>query len=434
MALAETINEEFNPFKSMGKVAGGKDISARGAIARKELEPAARAESAAREAATLAETRARREKAQAETMAEEGFAKEKRKTVEEFQANIPERPMFNPTQFDRAAAAQMAGLTAVIGAIMGGGRARAALKSMEGFTRGAKEGRADLYDREVKQFEQDLSGWKDNLVLAKDKVNQVIDLLGTDRAAALVKAKELDPLLQDGVAKAKNRQQDFPGLSNLLNSALKAESELQVLFAKAVNKKRADLPADLAKSYNALAPNYERFNALNQKKQKDFFGIVPNETASRALMSAVEVDLISGAAKYIAEKFNISEDSILWWKSYDQFVAKVRNELFGATLTRAEKENFDRTIIKPSTKPEIAQRFFEEQVAIVNNAVRREVNKGVARGVDPEVISAYLGIELGKTKGAGAEQLSEADKQALDWATSNPDDPRSAQILQRLGR
>ena len=81
-----------------------------------------------------------------------------------------------------------------------------------------------------------------------------------------------------------------------------------------------------------------------------------------------------------------------------------------------------------------AQRFFEEQVAIVNNAVRREVNKGVARGVDPEVISAYLGIELGKTKGAGAEQLSEADKQALDWATSNPDDPRSAQILQRLGR
>lgn len=432
MALAETLNEGFDPFKSMGKVAGGKDISTRGSIARKELEPAARAESAAREAATLAETQARREKAQAETLAEQGFAKEKRKAIEEFQANIPERPMFNPTEFDGAAAGQMAGLTAVIGAIIGGGRARAALRSMEGFTRGAKEGRADLYDREVKQFEQNLSAWKDNLALAKDKVTQVIDLLSTDRGAALAKAKELDPLLQDGVAKAKNRQGDYTGLLNLLNNAAKGSDELEIAFAKAVNKKRADLPADLAKTYNALAPNYERFNALNEKKQRNFFGIVPNETASRMLMSAVEVDLISGAAKYIADKFNISEDSILWWKSYDQFVAKVRNELFGATLTRAEKENFDRTIIKPSTKPEIAQRFFEEQVAIVNNAVRREVNKGVARGVDPEVISAYLGIDLGKTKGAG--QLNETDRQALEWANSNPDDPRSAQILQRLGR
>jgi hypothetical protein len=434
MALAETLNEDFDPFKSIGKVAGGKDIRTRAATARREFEPAARAESAAREAATLAETQARRDKAQAETMAEEGFAKEKRKTVEEFQANIPERPMFNPTQFDRAAAAQMAGLTAVIGAIVGGGRARAALKSMEGFTRGAKEGRADLYDREVKQFEQDLSGWKDNLVLAKDKVNQVIDLLSTDRGAALAKAKELDPLLQDGVAKAKNRQQDFTGLANLLNSASKAGDELEVAFAKAVNKKRADLPADLAKTYNALAPNYERFNRLNNTKNASFFRVVPNEIASRALMKAVEVDLTPKLTEFLSEKFNVTQDQIIWWKEYDQFVAKVRNELFGATLTRAEKENFDRTIITPATEPKTAQRFFEEQVQVINNAVRREINKGVARGVDQDIISAYLGVELGATKGAGAEQLSEIDRQALEYATSNPDDPRSAQILQRLGR
>lgn len=434
MALAETLNEPFDPFKSMGKVAGGKDISTRGSIARKELEPAARAESAAREAAALEETRARREKAQAETLAEEGFATKKRSAVEEFQANIPERPMFNPTEFDRAAAAQMAGLTAVIGAIVGGGRARAALRSMEGFTRGAKEGRADLYDREVKQFEQNLSAWKDNLALAKDKVNQVIDLLSTDRGAALAKAKELDPLLQDGVAKAKNRQGDYTGLLNLLNSAAKGSDELEIAFAKAVNKKRADLPADLAKTYNALAPNYERFNRLNNTKNASFFRVVPNETAARLLMKAVEVDLTPKLTEFLSEKYNVTQDQIIWWKEYDQFVAKVRNELFGATLTRAEKENFDRTIITPATEPKTAQRFFEEQVQVINNAVRREVNKGVARGVDPEIISSYLGVDLGTSKGASAGQLNETDRQALEWATSNPDDPRSAQILQRLGR
>ena len=31
-------------------------------------------------------------------------------------------------------------------------------------------------------------------------------------------------------------------------------------------------------------------------------------------------------------------------------------------------------------------------------------------------------------------QLSQQDQQALDWANAHPDDPRSAQIRQRLGR
>jgi hypothetical protein len=31
-------------------------------------------------------------------------------------------------------------------------------------------------------------------------------------------------------------------------------------------------------------------------------------------------------------------------------------------------------------------------------------------------------------------ELSGKDKQALDWAKANPNDPRSAKILQKLGR
>jgi hypothetical protein len=38
-----------------------------------------------------------------------------------------------------------------------------------------------------------------------------------------------------------------------------------------------------------------------------------------------------------------------------------------------------------------------------------------------------------KGAGMGKSSMSAEDKQALQWANSNPNDPRSAQIKQRLG-
>lgn len=236
MALAETLNQPLDPFASVGKIAGGKDAESRAAIARKELEPTMRQESAMRESGVMEETRAKREKAQADTAAEQGLAEGKKKAYEEYQTGLPERPVFNPTQFDSTAAAELAGLTAIVGAIAGTGSARAALRSMAGFTKGHKEGRADLYDKELKQFEQDLKGWKDTVGMAKEKLTQVIDLLGTNRTAALVKAKELDPLLQDGVALAKVRQGDYKGAMDVINNAIKAGDQLDVALSRASGK------------------------------------------------------------------------------------------------------------------------------------------------------------------------------------------------------
>jgi hypothetical protein len=236
MALAETLNEGFDPFASVGKVSKGGDAQTRAGTARKELEPLMRAESGMAQDIAKEETRFKREKAQAETFAEEGFAREKRGAVEKYQAGLEQRPTFSPTEFDAPAAAQLAGLTAVIGAIAGRGRARAALKSMEGFTRGHKEGRADLYDREAKQYEKDLQGWKDNVGMAKEKLTQVIDLLSTDKTAALVKAKELDPILQEGLVLAKVKKGDYKGAMELLNSAIKSGDQAEMQFLKTVSK------------------------------------------------------------------------------------------------------------------------------------------------------------------------------------------------------
>ena len=236
MALAETLNEPLDPFASIGRVAAGDTSQTRADIARKELQPMMTAESQAREMAALEESMAKRRQAEAATTAEQEFATGKRKATEEYQAGVPERPVFNPTQFDPASAGELAGLTAIISTLAGGISGRAALRSMEGFTKGAREGRADLYDKEVKQYERDIKAWKDNIGLAKDKLTQVIDLLSTDKNAALVKAKELDPLLQDGVVLAKVRQGDFKGALEVVNNAIKAGDQIDVALSKSAGK------------------------------------------------------------------------------------------------------------------------------------------------------------------------------------------------------
>jgi len=265
MALAETLNQPLDPFASVGKIAKGGDTTARASIARKELEPVMRAESTASQDIAKEETRFKREKAEAETLAEEQYAMNKSLAYKQYETGLPQRPTFNPAEFDAPAAAELAGLTAIVGAIAGAGSARAALKSMAGFTKGQKEGRADLYDREVKQFEQDLKAWKDNIGMAKEKLTQVIDLLSTDKNAALVKAKELDPLLQEGLALAKVRKGDYKGAMDVINSAIKTGDQLDIALTK-TTKKTGLTPS--ATERDRYSMQYELLSLGSQIKEK----------------------------------------------------------------------------------------------------------------------------------------------------------------------
>jgi len=236
MALAETLNQPIDPFASIGKIAKGEDAISRASIARKELEPLAREESAATEAAKIKESQLKLQQAKKETEVEETFAKGKRKAVEDFQKNLPQQPLFNPTQFDSGAAAELAGMTAILGTLVGGVSARAALKSMEGFTKGAREGRADLYDKEVKQFEKDLGAWKNNVEMAKSRLTEIIDLLGTDKNAARIKLKELEPSLDEGLIKTQVRMGNPKRALEIANKAFQAGDQAEAALSRSTNK------------------------------------------------------------------------------------------------------------------------------------------------------------------------------------------------------
>lgn len=267
--LTDSLNggKPYDPYAVITRGMGQPNLFKQGETYERELPEFMRQESQARKDVALKETAARRERAQAETGAEETFAKGREKAYGEYQQVIQPRPMFEPTKFDEEAAGKSAGLTALIGAIAGAVSARAALKSMEGFTRGARQGREDLYNSELKKFEQDLKAWEDNAKVARQKLSDVIDMLGTNRSAALVKAKELDPLLQDGVALAKVRQGDFVGASKVLDSGIKAVQQAKIEAFKAAQKGEAGvrLTAEPAKAFREAEYGFTKALSIEDK-------------------------------------------------------------------------------------------------------------------------------------------------------------------------
>jgi len=109
----------------------------------------------------------------------------------------------------------------------------------------------------------------------------------------------------------------------------------------------------------------------------------------------------------------------------------------GATVTNTELENLKQEFSegKFNTEPELVkglQRY--------KRAVNKELNKRAA-AFRPEVLDTYKersGLDFKKTdlnKELSTEdkKLSDEDKQAMEWAQKNPNDPRSKKILQKLG-
>jgi len=190
--------------------------------------------SAAREATLQSEAQAQQEAKQ--IAAEEGFLAEKAEAYKYEKESMASRPEPQITKFDPAAAAELAVTTALLGSITGMVSGELALGAMEGFTRGHKQGREDLYRSEVAKFERDVAAWKDRNKMIQDEVKNIVDLAATRRDVAKVKAKQLSGQLRDGLLKAKLDLEDYTGALKLIEPIQKLEGDLIKQAAKATGR------------------------------------------------------------------------------------------------------------------------------------------------------------------------------------------------------
>ena len=415
MALSDSLNEPIDPFASVRRVGAAPDVQTRADVAGRELEPAMRALSAERELGAVTETNFRRRQAQAITGAEEEFAREKRAATEEYQRGIEARPVFNPTQFDPKSAGELAALTALVGTIAGGGRARAGLKSISGFTRGAREGRQQLYDLEVKQYERDIQAWKENLGLAREKLTQVIDLLSTDKNAALAKAKELDPLLQDGVALSKVRQQDFSGALEVIKNAIKAGDQLDLALAKSTSKGGLKPSSTERDRYSMQYELLTLGNQIQQKLKDPKLAALMNQPNMRFALFLQEENKALDQLLQPKIPKEIRDVAILI-KKYRNMVYRTESGL-AVTAYEAMRQ------YGANPQPGSTSQTLLDQVEVLNDVARRSIRK--LETIYPDLsevgvaLRSYEGLEReGRDAGARKPQIATAADVATT-ATAN---------------
>jgi hypothetical protein len=143
--------------------------------------------------------------------------------------------------------------------------------------------------------------------------------------------------------------------------------------------------------------------------------------------------LLMEAGNRLPESVSSKIDSDLpkaaaWWRGYENFKNDVRNQQFGATLTRGEAAAFDRANITPGLDPKQAQLLLERQKAIVTGALKRTASGLITEGYNPKTIAAAYGMDL-KDLGVTAEapeKRGAARVSTKDQANSRIDQARAA--------
>ena len=151
-------------------------------------------------------------------------------SVEDFRAKNP-APELAPTKDNIQSLSTLFGLIGVIGMAMGGAgkqSATASLNAMGGMMKGWQQGRADLWKKEVQEFDKNMLSWKSKLDDAMKKAEAAYKVLPYNRAEAESRLNEVIASLGSGLLKEKNRQQGFePTYKVLENLAKDADSAIK---------------------------------------------------------------------------------------------------------------------------------------------------------------------------------------------------------------
>jgi len=490
--LASTLNQPVNPDFLSGRVQrmqADPNLRTRGATAR-QLEPLARAEETrlGQEAALKEASLKREQIGREEELAKEGAAR-KEEIFRGYEETIGEQPERTITAFDPERGVELATLTALMGALAGSVSGTAALKAMEGVSSGYRLGQEDLYKREVEAYDAAVNQYKQRVQQAETIVKNAMSMEADQRGLGAIELKKLDPLLNDGLIVAKAKQGDIKGTLDAITKAKDladqiAIKEIEAGFKPKTQKIQTMLDAEgvpvlmdiTAEGFvpGQVGEGFPGFLGFAKRTGK-------GQGGGKIRMTAEPEKKLTGAVDSLIAVQNIEE------RLANPEVAKQFDEtrLF-RTLLESPKEMFPiqkyiSTSIFQSLPPESQQLF--TMIAMARNDYYRQLSGQAVTGsegarnffatlqptdnaqtviekanaIKPTFIrrinTAIKGYELPDAyiqeledlvakaessravpqQGPDQKGLSQQEKEALNWANSNPNDPRAAQIKRRLG-
>jgi hypothetical protein len=158
---------------------------------------------------------------------------------------------------------------------------------------------------------------------------------------------------------AKDRQNKID-IANLVNSGKTKRVPAKVLDSFAKAGKSLDVFSDLE---NSFTDDFGGSSALG----------IPSEKVGNLENWLGSTGVIKG-----------NQPQADWWRIYDKWAQEVRNDLFGASLTKTEKADFDKVKLNPSSSASTIRKELQRQKAIVARAIAKESNAYINRGIVDE--------------------------------------------------
>ena len=371
------------------------------------------------------------EKIRKEAEAESELARGTRLESQKLDTGLQERGTFEAPEYkasDYAANSATRLLTAVLLGGVARTSARGQLEAIKAMQDAEEQGLRENFVAARSRFDEQEKARVDNNKMLQDRFDRMIDLLSKDRNAALIEAKLIEGNLGKGIIAAELRAGNYTKAYDLFNKAIEAGDKTALERAKAAAKppRIEQLPSGLEKSLEKVGNTNIALARADQTRKPEFFGIAPSDTIADLIVSGVEKGLPVGEVMtslgFDAPK--VKPEAVEWWKDYQSFVAQVRNQLFGATLTPREAADFRKFNVGPATAPDVAEDYFNRQKEIIRRAVARERAKGRARNVSEETLSAFLDIPQDEddgqapSAGGGPRPPSFATEADLDAAVA----------------
>jgi hypothetical protein len=397
---------------------------------------------------------AKAKQAQAETLAtgkvgvEKDFGTAEREAMQQYQGKVEKEPLpaFIPTKDTAQDMAQLFSVVNVIGMLIGGGgkqNAQLAMNAMNGMLEGHQKGRQDLYRQERDTFEKNFKSMLQKHAEFRKEMDDAIKLASTDKQAGIAAAELAATKAGSPIVQAQLRKGDLLGAYKLVDESQRGASEALKFVERQQEREATEAAAERRhKQSMAQALELAKIRAsgtggalpkdkeTNNEHRFRFTAMENLNDVLRDIQDPKIRKLIGPENQYVPDLFlNLQKN----YPELAQKLARFQSEEFklgGKNLTATEQK-----ILGPIYNWRgLTADALEDNLREASRALNREQMILESRYPGLQEMSERYSGSVGGNVPRTTTQLSQQDQQALDWANTNPNDPRSAQIKQRLGR
>ena len=329
----------------------------------------------------------------------EDFAAKERALVESPEYRQREIPAFEPSSANLEDIRNVLGLSIVAGFLTGGATKRSgmgALAALNGAVEGFRQGRQDVYKREIDVFTKNVEAIKENNRQVLDRFNKAMNLLQTDRKAAEGELKVLEAEHQNSVFAAQMRQGQYKQAQEALFKAVEgsdraSQTLLQMKQQAELARERMQMQRELANQTNQLRRDLAEVKQ-QQGSLKPGADVTKKFVSDNVLVADINdliADLQNPALKekiqntrpleWAAEQSQILNQAVQTERDPDvrQFMTKIirmRNKYYldqsGKAVTGAEALRNYGAVPQPGDTPEV----IDEKMRIMSKGVQDTIN------------------------------------------------------------